>query len=160
MHLARLLRPVMPFASKSCRHPCSPSAVTPAGWVSSYPGFSEGVVVTVGSHRVIHISGQVAMRDGAIVGSDVAEQADVCYERIAGLLAEVDATMRDLVETRIYLLDATRLTEVAAIRGRHLADPLPASTAVGVNALAVPGALVEIAATAVVPLKSGLSETR
>ena len=58
--------------------------------------------------------------------------------------------MADIVETRTYLTDISRLPEVAAIRHRHLADPPPVSTAVETTGLAIPGALIEIAATAIV----------
>ena len=115
------------------------------------PGFSQGIVTDLGSHRMIFVSGQIALRDGELVGiDDVALQAEVCYERIAEVLAEAGASMADVVDTRTYLVDIKRLSEVAAIRHRHLADPPPTSTAVEITGLAVPGALIEIAATAIV----------
>jgi enamine deaminase RidA (YjgF/YER057c/UK114 family) len=129
----------------------SPDAISPPGWGSAYGGFSQGIVVDLGSHRMIYVAGQLALRDGELVGAgDMALQAEVCYERIAEVLAAAGASMADLVETRTYLVDMTRLSEVAAIRHRHLADPPPTSTAIEITALAVPGALIEIAATAVV----------
>jgi enamine deaminase RidA (YjgF/YER057c/UK114 family) len=127
------------------------TAVTPPGWDAPFPGFSQGIVVELGTHRIVHVAGQIALRDGAIVGDgDVALQAEVCYERIAEVISAAGGTMADLVETQTFIVDISRLSEVAAIRSRHLAEPPPVSTAVEVTALALPGALIEISGTAVI----------
>jgi len=129
------------------------TALTPAGWEAPFPGFSQGTIVDIGTHRLVSVSGQIAVRDGELVGAgDMAAQAEVCYERIAAIVEAAGGTMANLVETRTYLLDIGRLGEIAAIRHRHLADPPPTSTAVEISGLAVPGALVEIAAVAVIEL--------
>lgn len=127
------------------------SVVTPEGWRAPLPGFSEAVVVDTGEVRHVHISGQVALDGEDLIGpNDIARQATRCYERIEQILTTAGGTMADLVETRTYLLDIGALPEVAVVRGRFLAKPPPTSTAIEITGLAVPGALIEIEAKAVI----------
>jgi len=125
-------------------------AVALVGEEGTSSGFSQGFVVNLGTARMLSVAGQVAVRDGQLVGrGDVAAQAECCYQRIGEIVAAAGGTMADVVASHVYLLDIASLAEVARVRGEHLGDPPPASTAVEVSGLAIEGALVEIDATAV-----------
>jgi 2-iminobutanoate/2-iminopropanoate deaminase len=126
-------------------------AVAPVGEEGTPLGFSQGFVVNLGNARLVSIAGQVAVREGRLVGrGDVAAQAECCYRRIAEIVAAAGGTMADVVASHVYLLDISSLAQVARVRRDHLGDPPPASTAVEVSGLAIDGALVEIDATAVI----------
>lgn len=130
-------------------------AVAPVGEEGTPSGFSQGFVVSLGNARMLSVAGQVAVRDGQLVGrGDVAAQAECCYRRIGEIVAAAGGTMADVVASHVYLLDISSLAEVARVRREHFGDPYqpPASTAVEVSALAIEGALVEIDATAVIAI--------
>jgi enamine deaminase RidA (YjgF/YER057c/UK114 family) len=114
------------------------------------------VSVATGS-RLVHVAGQVAVdADGTRVGDgDLTAQVEQCYLNVATALAEVGGSFDDVVELTAYLVDwtpdemplfANGVARAAATLG---GTPLPPLTGVGVAALAEPGLLVEVEATAV-----------
>src|SRR5215510_4925096 len=112
------------------------------------------VVEVVGACRNIHISGQLGIdRDGNIVG-DFRAQAVQVFENLKDALASVGATFADVVKLNSYLADIADLPLLREVRVRYLNDKaLPASTTLAVSGFARPGALLEIEAVAVLPLK-------
>jgi enamine deaminase RidA (YjgF/YER057c/UK114 family) len=63
---------------------------------------------------LVHVSGQLAP------GSDLAEQATGCFDRIQAILAEAGASLRDVVSIRAYLTCPDGLIEsVTAAAARH-----------------------------------------
>lgn len=117
------------------------------------------VSVATGS-RLVFIAGQVAVdADGSAVGAgDLTAQVEQCYLNIATALAEVDASFDDVVRLTVYLVDWTPdkmslFTEGVARASEQLGTgslSLPPLTGIGVAALAEPGLLVEVEATAVI----------
>jgi enamine deaminase RidA (YjgF/YER057c/UK114 family) len=114
------------------------------------------VSVASGS-RMVFIAGQVALdADGAHVGEgDFTAQVEQCYLNVGTALAEVGATFDDVAKLTVYLVDWTPekmpqfvegVARAAAKLGVTPAAPL---TGIGVAALAEPGLLVEVEATAV-----------
>jgi len=104
--------------------------------------FSSAVAVT-GGGRLVHVSGQLAP------GGDLAAQAGRCFDRIESILAEVGASLRDVVSIRAYLTSLDDYADYARVRAERFGDALPASAAVQVAGL-LEGALVEIEAVAYV----------
>ncbi len=116
-------------------------------------GFTQVVKSQPGS--LISISGQGAFdADFKIVGgSDVAAQAEQALQNLGHALSAAGATPADLTSLRIYVVDYApeQARAMGAPLRRFLGDaPPPAQTMVGVQALALPGMLIEIEATAVV----------
>lgn len=116
-------------------------------------GFSHAVVST--GARMIHCAGQVAWdRDHNLVGEgDLAAQAEKSLSNLKAVLAAAGATPADVVRLRTYIVDHTpdKLMTIAPAMQAFYGDALPAAnTVVGVPALALPGFLIEIEATAVV----------
>jgi enamine deaminase RidA (YjgF/YER057c/UK114 family) len=116
-------------------------------------GFSHAVASTGG--RTIHCAGQVAWdREHNLVGvGDLAAQAAQALANLRTVLAAAGATPAEVVRLRTYVVayDPDKLPVI----GRALADfyagvEPAANTLVGVDALALPGFLIEIEATAVV----------
>jgi enamine deaminase RidA (YjgF/YER057c/UK114 family) len=77
------------------------------------------------------------------------EQARVCLDRIAHVLAEAGASLDDVVRTRIYVTDASLIDEVGRAHREAFANARPATTGVVVQLLD-PRWLVEIEAEAAI----------
>ena len=115
--------------------------------------FSQVVAAT--GTRMIYTAGQVSIDErGALVGrGDLAEQTTQVMRNVGLALAAAGATFRDVVKITTYVVDYR--PEQRAIIGKarspfFAGGPPPASTLVGVSALAAPDWLVEIEAIAVV----------
>jgi enamine deaminase RidA (YjgF/YER057c/UK114 family) len=109
-------------------------------------------VVKVG--HTLYISGQMALDvERRLVGpGDVAAQTRQALDNVGRLLAAGGAGWADLVKLTIYLADIRDVDAVRAARAAHyerVGIRPPATTTVAVTGLAVPGALIEIEATAV-----------
>ncbi len=116
------------------------------------PAFSQ-VVVARGT-RTIHISGQVAVDDkGALVGgSDLGQQTTQVMRNLGRALESAGASFADVVKITTYVVDYRPELRpiVSQARAPFFADRTPpASTLVGVSALAMPEWLVEIEAVAI-----------
>ena len=116
-------------------------------------GFSQAVTTRGG--RFVHVSGQTAWdAEMNIVGAaDLTAQARKALENIKLALEVAGATMADVVRIRVYVVDY-KPEYVEMITGIWKeffpADKPPASTLLGVQALALPDFLIEIDTTAVV----------
>jgi enamine deaminase RidA (YjgF/YER057c/UK114 family) len=124
----------------------------PAGLLHN-PGFSQ-VVVASGT-RTIYTAGQVSIDErGALVGADdLAAQTEQAMRNVGLALAAAGASYADVVKITTYVVNYK--PEHRAIIGKARAPFFangtpPASTLVGVAALALPEWLVEIEAVAVV----------
>jgi enamine deaminase RidA (YjgF/YER057c/UK114 family) len=111
-------------------------------------GFSRAVRVG----DLVFVSGTVAWGpDGKLVGAgDVYAQAKQIIANIEGYLRQAGASLRDVVRTRIYLIDMSRWEEVARAHRDAFGDARPASSLLEISRLASPEMLVEIEAVAVV----------
>jgi enamine deaminase RidA (YjgF/YER057c/UK114 family) len=116
-------------------------------------GFSQ--VVVASGRRIVHTAGQVAIDErGALVGGDdLAAQTAQAMRNVGLALKAADAGYADIVKITTYVVDYK--PEHRAIVGRARAPFFtgmspPASTLVGVAALALPEWRVEIEAIAIV----------
>jgi|SRR5262245_34236833 len=120
------------------------------------PGYTHVVEIT-GNARIAYFAGQLGVdKAGTFVGApgDFEAQAVQAFENLQAALEAVGAGFEHLVKINNYLVDIERnIATFREVRDRYLAgSALPASTAVGVPALARPGALFEIEAVAVLPM--------
>lgn len=125
---------------------------SPKGLLNN-PAFSQVAVAT--GQRTIYVSGQVSIDEaGALVGgSDLAAQTTQVMRNLGLALAAAGANFEHVVKITTYVVDYT--PEMRPVIGKARSAffegrPPPASTLVGVSALAAPGWLIEIEAIAVI----------
>jgi enamine deaminase RidA (YjgF/YER057c/UK114 family) len=132
--------------------PASVGFQNPAG-LSAPRGYSYAVTVIGGTTK--YIAGQVSLdKDGNLIGEgDVRAQLVQVYENLGIALKASGASFNDVVKMNTYIvnLHAEHLSLLREVRANYLnsVNP-PANTLVGVTALAQPGYLVEIEATAII----------
>jgi enamine deaminase RidA (YjgF/YER057c/UK114 family) len=103
---------------------------------------------------MVFISGQTAFdaRKNIVGGDSVLEQARQAMRNLETAIEATGGTLTDIVALRIYIVNyqAESATAVrTALREFFSSENPPASTWIGVSALAVPEFLIEIEATAV-----------
>ena len=86
---------------------------------------------------------------GALVGDDVASQAERALENLGAILAAAGSGLDRLVKVTVFLADIGDWPAVNEVYGRMVPEPFPARSAFAVKALPL-GALVEIEGVAAV----------
>ena len=113
--------------------------------------YSQVVVSAAG--RMVFVAGQVALdAEGEIVAKgDLASQARQAFANLARALAGAGAGPADVTKLTIYVVaySPEHLPAINEARSAVFGDRLPASTLVGVEALARPEFLIEVEAIAV-----------
>ncbi|MEE2998266.1 MAG: RidA family protein [Pseudomonadota bacterium] len=79
---------------------------------------------------------------------DVYEQSVNCFQKIKSLIEAAGGRIEDVAKLNIYLTDMENRSGFGKARGEFFSGRMPCSTLVAISALAAPGALVEIEATA------------
>ncbi|AIO66805.1 RidA family protein [Burkholderia oklahomensis] len=93
-----------------------------SSWEDAF-GFSRAV--RVGNLLFVSKTGPLGP-DGTIASDDVGEQTDVVLKKIAGILADADFGVGDVVQSRMYLTDIAHWRRAAAVHGRFFRDVRPA----------------------------------
>jgi enamine deaminase RidA (YjgF/YER057c/UK114 family) len=123
--------------------------VNPWTWQDAR-GFTQAWRVD-GAGTTVYVSGQGPLdADGALVGGDDFElQVRQSFDNLGVVLGHSGAQLSDIVKLGVFLTDITRLPVYGRIKAGYIQGRQPASTAVQVSALALPGMLIELEAVAV-----------
>lgn len=111
-------------------------------------GYSRAVRVG----NMVFVAGTTASTpEGGVVGAgDAYAQTKEILRRIELALQQAGASMRDVVQTRMFVTDITRWEEYGRGHGEAFGEIRPAATMVQVVALIDPAYLIEIEAVAII----------
>ena len=119
---------------------------------ASHFGYTQ--LVTSEPGTLVFCSGQVALdQGGELVGDTIAVQTEQALKNVGLALAAAGATPADLTHLRFYIpnYEPKYAQELGPVLNAFLdGTKPPAQTMIGVQALAIPGLLIEIEATAVI----------
>ena len=103
-------------------------------------GFSRALRVS----SSVWVSATAAIWPDGHVDPDPGVQAERCLEIIGAALDEAGASLRDVVRTRVFLVDRADVDAVAAVHGRAFGDVRPATGFIIVSGFIDPRWRVEI----------------
>ena len=134
--------------------------------ISVYPEFEKqfdlSYIVKAGS--TLYLSGLLSADDDFnLVGEgDMEAQIRRIYERLQFVLGKAGATLHNVVSEINFTTDSKALSEASWARAeiyREAGAAMPAATGLQVVSLSLPGALLEVHATAVLPGPEAASST-
>ena len=115
-------------------------------WEAAY-GYSRAVRVG----NIIEVSGTTAVQGESIVGlGDVKEQTIFIFQKIEKALLEANATISDVVRTRMFVKDIAQSDTIGNVHAQFFKDIKPAASMIEVKGFIHPDILIEIEVTAVV----------
>ncbi len=112
------------------------------------PGGYSHVVEITGPGRIVYVAGQLGLKPDGKIAGDFRAQTVQAFENLKAALAAVGATFNDVVKLNNYLVDITpNIAIYREVRDKYVnTKQPPASTTIGVPALARDGALYEVEA--------------
>lgn len=127
--------------------------MTQAEKVASHPwdaDFRFSQAMRVGD--LVFVSGQAAIDENAqIVGEgDFMAQAHQVFKNLKLILEQAGSGLERIVKVGIFITDMSYFPQIIELRGEYFTEPYPADTIVQVEALALPGLMLEIEAIATV----------
>jgi len=127
--------------------------------ISVYPKFEEefDLSYVVRAGNTLYLSGLVSADDdfNLIGEGDMEAQIRRIYERLQFVLSKAGATLHNVVSEINFTTDSKALSESSWARAevyKEAGAAMPAATGLQVVSLSLPGAMLEVHATAVLPL--------
>jgi enamine deaminase RidA (YjgF/YER057c/UK114 family) len=99
--------------------------------------------------NTLYISGQLGRDENLQVIEGAEAQYTQAFENLKAVLAAAGATLENVVDLVTYHTDMRDIMRFMEVKNRYFTKHYPAWTAIGVSALAMPGLLAELKATAV-----------
>ena len=122
--------------------------IIPASQQAMYDNFHFAPGVKAGNLLVM--SGQVGMDGSGKCPEDLVEQFRLAFQNIEAVLLEAGGDLSSVVElTSCHIGMREHLRDFIAVKDELIKEPYPAWTAIGCTELAMPGAVVEIRAQAI-----------
>ncbi len=114
-----------------------------------YEKFHYSPGVKIGN--MLYIAGQVGRDENLQVIERKEAQFIQAFENVKKVLTAAGATFADVVEMITYHTDMRDLQLFIQVKDRYFTNQYPTWTGIGTPALAMPGLLVEIKCTAILP---------
>ena len=126
------------------------TAIVPPALKAASKSWQYSPAVWFGDHYLI--SGVVGVDTEGQLPPDFRGQAETIFMALQAILNEVGASLNDVASLTSYHVGdlQSQLREFVEVKAAWIRPPQPIWTAVGVAELAVPGALIEVTAAAVV----------
>jgi enamine deaminase RidA (YjgF/YER057c/UK114 family) len=122
--------------------------IVPPGLEPQYQAWRLAPGLRVGD--TLYCSGQLGIDHRGELPSDAEAQMTNAFEHVKAILEQAGFDFGDVVELSSFHVGLVEeLGTFARVRDRYIKEPYPAQTAVGVAALALPGAIIELKATAI-----------
>jgi len=123
--------------------------IVPKGYEVQYEEWGLAPAVRVGD--TLYCAGQLGIGPDGALPPDPEAQLVQAFEHVKAVLEAAGASFEDVVElTSFHVGLVAELETFTKVRNRYIGEPYPAQTAVGVAELGLPGAIVELKATAVI----------
>jgi enamine deaminase RidA (YjgF/YER057c/UK114 family) len=119
-------------------------------------GYSHAAVIDLGTAKMVIMSGQVALdKQGNLVGKDDLEkQTEQVFRNIKSIVEANGGNMNNVIKLGYFITDVSKISIVRTVRDQFInTQQPPASTLVQVNKLFRDDVMIEIEATAVIPVK-------
>jgi reactive intermediate/imine deaminase len=114
-----------------------------AGFSQAWRVDAAGSLVFVAGQGPVSPDGQLVAKD------DFDAQVRQTFENMRTVLDQSGASFESIVKLTVYLTDIAKLRDFGRVRSEFITGPAPASTAVQIGGLALPGMMVEVEAIAV-----------
>lgn len=122
--------------------------IIPASQQAMYDNFH--FAPGIKTENLLLMSGQVGNDASGKCPEDFTEQFRLAFQNIEAILTEAGGDLSNIVELTSYHIGMREhLREFKAVKDEMISEPYPAWTAIGCTELAMPGAVVEIRAQAV-----------
>jgi len=112
------------------------------------------IAVAQGSGQVLHLKGQVSLNsEGEVIGeSDIELQVETTLKNIQTVLGNFGGRMEDIYSLTHHVTDIEAFMTSGHVRNKFFSEPFPTTTTVEVSRLYHPALMVEITASAEIPL--------
>lgn len=122
--------------------------VVPKGYEHQFDAWKLAPAVRAGD--TLYCSGQLGIGADGALPADAEAQFENAFRHLAAVLAAAGFELGDVVALESFHVGLrAEMDAFTRVRDRYFAWPYPAQTAVGVAELGLPGALIELKATAV-----------
>ncbi|MEJ2544590.1 MAG: RidA family protein [Calditrichaceae bacterium] len=101
--------------------------------------------------NIIEVAGTTALDgDQIIAPGDPYKQMCYILEKIEQTLSRANASLSDVVRTRMYITDMIHAEEIGRAHAKYFSKIKPASTMIQISALVEPELVVEVEMTAII----------
>ena len=120
-------------------------SITPSGIRPPFARYAHGIEIPA-NHRLIRTSGQLGMTAEDHIPDDPYDQAMICFENIAEILAAGGMSIADIAHVTAYVTDRAHMAGYMAARDKvfQIKAVLPSSTLLIVAGFTKPEFKVEI----------------
>lgn len=121
--------------------------LNPDGVHPPFANYAHGIAIDPGA-RYVFCSGQLGTTREGVVPESLEDQARLCFNAIAAILAEAGMSLGDVVRLNAYVAAAEHLRGYMKVRDEFVGAAPPASTLMVVQGFARPEFKIEIEAIA------------